>query len=116
MAGVGAPKGRPKPAGSGRQKGSKDIPRKKLDELLRAKYGRDYNPIVELAAIAHDLEGDKEYLGERIQCLTAVGKWLLPQLKAIEHRGEVTVRQSLDLSDPAVVQASRSIGDQIGLH
>ncbi len=69
----------------GRQAGT---PNKRKDRLLRRleRDFPDYHPVAELAKIANDPKND---VATRLQANKEVAKYVEPQLKAVEHRGDL---------------------------
>jgi hypothetical protein len=55
--------------------------------LLRDEFGDEYHPVVEMARIATNMDND---VGLRMQANREVAKYVVPQLKAIEHTGTLS--------------------------
>ena len=80
---------------AGRPKGSKNKPRRALNALiedrLRRLYGKDFNVIEELAdqcvKIKATADATNEIADRReaVQALNTLAKYMVPQLRAIEH-------------------------------
>ncbi|MFA5875209.1 MAG: hypothetical protein WC901_00780 [Candidatus Margulisiibacteriota bacterium] len=100
----GRPKGIAKPPGSGKQKGTPNKTSRsliaQLDELGMSE-GIDH-PVVWMYKVAHGLIAFDVFNGEeivkipadanqRITCMKEVAKYVSPQLKAIDHTGNVGV-------------------------
>ena len=81
------PKGLPKTGG--RMKGTPNKDRRELYDMLRDKFGDDFDPVVEAAQIAHDLKGstDLDAIDRRLKALSLVAKYTRPTLRSVEHRG-----------------------------
>ena len=116
MAGKGSVKGENN--GGGRKLGSGNKPRPELIAMLREAYGPKFDAVVEMAEIAHRLKGDHDPEQElrRIKCLESIARYTRPQLKAIEHRGEITTRSIMDVDSLVARDAARSIAESIGIH
>ena len=69
----------------GRTKNTPNKERKQLVDLLAEQYP-GYDPVISMAHIANDENND---IGLRLQANKEVAKYTHPQLKAIEHSGEV---------------------------
>jgi len=102
-------------AGKGRA-GVPNKPKLALEAMLRRRIGPDYDAVCELADLSEELRGNDERLGERIKCLESVARYTRPQLKQVEHTGEITTRQLIDLDSPLVANASKEISKALGLH
>ena len=101
----------------GRPKGSLNRPvQAALDASLRKRIGPDFDAVCELADLSEELRGNDDRLSERIKCLESVARYTRPQLKQIEHTGEITTRQLIDLDSPLVANASKEIAQALGLH
>lgn len=79
------------PAGSkpgehrgGRAKGTANKDKQELIDMIQAEYP-DYHPLLALAEIANDSGNDKNL---KFQASKEVCKYIVPQLKAIEHTGK----------------------------
>ncbi len=71
----GNPGGRPKGAHTKRE----------LQDLLRARFGDDWDPVLQMAEIAMDAETSREL---RVRCLSEVAPYVRPRLKVTEHSGD----------------------------
>ncbi len=78
---MGAPKGRPKPEGAGRKKGT---PNKDTANLFALCEARGINVFEELLNIAADPTHEMQF-----SALRTAAEYLYPKRKAIEHSGEV---------------------------
>ncbi len=78
----------------GRPKGSRNKPKQRLIALLEAKYP-GYNPVVELARIAH--ETDDEQL--RFNAHKEVAQYVTPKLKAVETTVETVEKLRIAWDD-----------------
>lgn len=68
----------------------KGSPNKNKDRLLRTIQEEfpNYNPLLELAKIAHS---DEATTSEKITCNKEIAQYVNPKLKAVEHSGDMTV-------------------------
>lgn len=66
--------------------GAKNRPKRALLGMLQEVYGEDFHPIMEMAKIANDAEAD---LTLKLNAIKELAKYVSPQLRAIEHSGDV---------------------------
>ena len=86
MAGRGSKPGEHR---GGRRAGTPNKERRELYDLLRDKFGDDFDPVVEAAQLSVDLKGNMEpdAIGQRLKALALVAKYTRPTLRSVEHRG-----------------------------
>ena len=63
--------------------------------------------------VANDKSEDMD---RRIAAATTCARYMAPQLKAVEHKGEITTRQIMDVDSLVARDAARAIIDSMGLH
>ncbi len=75
----------------GRQKGTPNGERKELVQLLADKFP-DWHPVVAMAEMANDVSLAKDL---RLTAMKEVSKYVAPQLKAIEHSGNIDTTETI---------------------
>ena len=73
----------------GRKAGTPNRDRRELYDMLRDKFGDDFDPVVEAAQLSVDLKRNMEpdAIDRRLKALALVAKYTRPTLRSVEHRG-----------------------------
>lgn len=77
-------KGKPRPEGSGRKKGT---PNKRTEEVLEILAKHKFNVIEELIELYHRTGNEDATAGVAVKVLTELASYVYPKRKAIEHSG-----------------------------
>ena len=79
----------------------------KVLDLIRESYP-NYHPLVSIAHIAHDAEGDKRL---ELECHKTIAKYVESELKSVEVKGHIdheinTLRVIVDNRQPALIEGT----------
>ncbi len=88
---MGWPKGKPRPEGAGRKKGTPNRNSLKVEDILLS---LKFEPIAELVKIVEATQFDRPDVCAKI-CL-GLAEFIHPKRKAVEHSGEVNTNPYMD--------------------
>ena len=93
MAGRGSKPGEHR---GGRKAGTPNKDRRELYDMLRDKFGDDFDPVVEAAQLSVDLKGNMEpdAIGQRLKALALVAKYTRPTLRSVEYKDNTPAEDS----------------------